>query len=270
MISSSLMVVNWNKELLSKCSFLCTNKAKKSCRLLYIKNASALSQTKAGAFSFWVSVMLFKTIQREERFVPWGTARRYRQSWRYLIRLLSAGILKRGCTRARKEYSAVLVKPVRCIVLYWIGLRPRFAASFGGSPRVAASCREKAFSQETGQICGFLPKPHARGKQSFLFCPSALIWCISHTHGGRLAEMTPQNRDSCSTTHKGGIFPKWEYGQNRFNTPRHTGARQGYWPFLSNRWTGSRGSNSKTQGHFVPECSPHTRGEIGGSKMSGQ
>lgn len=208
MISSSLMVVNWNKELLSKCSFLCTNKAKKSCRLLYIKNASALSQTKAGAFSFWVSVMLFKTIQREERFVPWGTARRYRQSWRYLIRLLSAGILKRGCTRARKEYSAVLVKPVRCIVLYWIGLRPRFAASFGGSPRVAASCREKAFSQETGQICGFLPKPHARGKQSFLFCPGALIWCISHTHGGRLAEMTPQNRDSCSTTHKGA------YSQN--------------------------------------------------------
>ena len=67
----------------------------------------------------------------------------------------------------------------------------------------AASRREKSFSRKTGQICGFLPKPHARGKQSFLFCPGALIWCISHTHGGRLAEMTPQNRDSCSTTHKG-------------------------------------------------------------------
>ena len=70
MISSSLMVVNWNKELLSKCSFLCTYKAEKSCRLLYIKNASALSQTKAGAFSFWVPVVICKTPQREERFVP--------------------------------------------------------------------------------------------------------------------------------------------------------------------------------------------------------
>lgn len=113
MISSSLMVVNWNKELLSNCSFLCTYKAEKSCRLLYIKNASALSQTKAGAFSFWVSVTLFKTIQREERFVPWGTARRYRQNWRYLIRLLSSGagadeVLKRGCTSAREKYSAAI------------------------------------------------------------------------------------------------------------------------------------------------------------------
>lgn len=60
MISSSLMVVNWNKELLSKCSFLCTYKAEKSCRLLYIKNASALSQTKAGAFSFLGSRRAFQ------------------------------------------------------------------------------------------------------------------------------------------------------------------------------------------------------------------
>lgn len=113
MISSSLMVVNWNKELLSKCSFLCTNKAEKSCRLLYIKNASALSQTKAGAFSFFGFCHAFQNNPAGGRFVPWGTARRYRQSWRHLIRLLSAGagadeVLKRDCTCAKEKYSAAI------------------------------------------------------------------------------------------------------------------------------------------------------------------